>query len=98
MIEIHHIEDFAVTEVRNRTPIAYAQEKLQFTKNITRPATFEAPKNITIRPLMTFQQDRNQQIHQFQGVYIQPNSWSLHIKDVSTPILAGIQQQIDNGD
>ena len=27
---------------------------------------------------------------------IQPNSWSLQIKDGSTPILAGIQQQIDN--
>ena len=43
-IGIHHIEDLAAPENRNWTPIAYAQEKLQFTKHITRPATFEAPE------------------------------------------------------
>ena len=42
-IEIHHIEDLAAPEDRNWMPIAYAQEKQQFTTNITRPTPFEAP-------------------------------------------------------
>ena len=34
-IEIHHIEDLAVPEDRNWTPIAYTQEKLKFTNHGT---------------------------------------------------------------
>ena len=48
-IGIYHLEDLAAPEDRNRTPIGYAQEKRQFTKNIMRPTSFEAPKDIIIR-------------------------------------------------
>ena len=72
-IGIHHIEDIAAPEDRNLMPIVYAQEKLKFPKNITRPKSFEAPKDITIRPMMTVQQgNRDQQIHQFLGVISHP--------------------------
>ena len=40
---------------RNWTPIAYAQNKLHFTQNITRSIIFQEPKVITLRPRMTFQ-------------------------------------------
>ena len=54
------------SEYRNWTPIAYANEDLQFTHHTTRPVTFETPTDITLRTMMTFQQeDRDQKIHQF---------------------------------
>ena len=72
-IGIQHIEDLAAPEDRNWAPMSYAHEELQFTQHITRPVTFEAPKNITLRTLMTFEQeDRFQQIHQLLGVISNP--------------------------
>ena len=54
--------------------------RLQFTKNITKPILFEAPKDIIIRPMMTFQQeDREQQIHQFLGVISHPTRYCFKI-------------------
>ena len=81
-IKLHHIEDFSSSEDRNWTPIACAREKLQLTKNITGPATFEASKNITIRTIIALQQeDSDQQIHQFLGVLSYPTRYSF--KNVS---------------
>ena len=79
-IGIHHTEDLVAPEDRDWMPIAYAQEKLQFTKNITRPTSFEAPENILIRTMMTFQQeDRDQKIHQFLGVISNPTRYCFKI-------------------
>ena len=40
-IGIAHIEDLASPTDGSRTPIAYAQPKLQFTKDIIRPPTYK---------------------------------------------------------
>ena len=66
---MHNITEHLAGECgRYWTAIAYANEDLQFTKHITKPATFEAPTDITLRKMITFQQeDRDQQIHQFLG-------------------------------
>ena len=59
-IGIAQMEDLASPTGRNWTPIAYAQPKLQFTKDIIRPPTHNPPTDIAIRPMMTSQhQDKD---------------------------------------
>ena len=79
-IGIDNNEDIAAPRSRNWTPISYAHAKLQFTHNITRLAEYDTPKNITVRPLMTFQQQgQDQPIHRFLGVVSNPRRYCYKI-------------------
>ena len=47
------IEDLAAPKIGNWTPISYANENLQFTSDINRPATYTAPEEVAVRPMIT---------------------------------------------
>ena len=80
MIGIAHVEDLASPIDRNWTPMAYAQPKLQFTKDIIRPPAYNLPTNI--RSMMTFQhQGNDQQIQQILLAIANPRRYSYKVSE-----------------
>ena len=72
-----------------------AHEKLQFTRNMKRPTTYTIPKDITLRSLMTFQQQgKDQPIHQFLGVIYDPRRYCYKIWEKDGLKLASSQSQV----
>ena len=70
-----------VKSVRIKCPLCNETESQQhFTRNIMGPPTYVIQQNITVRPLVTFQQQgQDQPIHQFLGVISNPRRYCYKI-------------------